>query len=75
MAATDPTSGRVLETPELRERGLQMMRALLEKHADARCVRTDDTFLLPFLRRISTIYKGRTEPSRGSTTYGFRTLA
>ena len=51
MAATDPTSGRVLETPELRERGLQMMRALLEKHADARCVRTDDTFLLPFLRK------------------------
>lgn len=50
----DPVSGAILETPELRERGLRELRGrmdgALSQGKVARYPRTDDQFLLAFLR-------------------------
>ena len=61
----DKVTGRVLETPAIRESGLAAIRVLMDAAlADGKVkkfVRTDDQFLLPFLRarkyKIESSYK------------------
>lgn len=49
LAELDPVTGRILETPELRAHGLAEMRKLITA-SGKRFPRTDDQFLLAFLR-------------------------
>jgi len=54
QAPTDPVTGKVLETDDIRADGLRQLRVLMDESIRtgkvARFVRTDDRFLLAFLR-------------------------